>query len=189
MGTREKILAAATQIMREQGYARATTKEIARAAGFSEAALYKHFADKTEIFLGVISSQLPGLEAVLGDLTPGRHGVRANLVRVTATAIDFYTESFPIGASLFSSQELLTAHRDAIREHGDGQATPVTRLANYLRAEQRLGRLPSTSDPDAIATLLLGAAFQQGFFRHWDAEAGDPAVLARKLVKAVLPTS
>ena len=35
MGTREKILAAAARIMREQGYARATTKEIARAAGFS----------------------------------------------------------------------------------------------------------------------------------------------------------
>ncbi|AIJ20426.1 TetR/AcrR family transcriptional regulator [Amycolatopsis methanolica] len=187
MGTREKILAAAAEVMREQGYARATTKEIARAAGFSEAALYKHFADKTEIFLGVMTSQLPGLEAVLGDIAPGRHTVRGNLVRITSTAIDFYTESFPIGASLFSSRDLLAAHRAAIREHGAGPRTPVTRLANYLRAERDLGRLPSTSDPDAIATLLLGAAFQQGFLRHWDIEAGDPTALARKLVKAVLP--
>ncbi|NIH85972.1 TetR/AcrR family transcriptional regulator [Amycolatopsis granulosa] len=187
MGTREKILAAAAGIMREQGYARATTKEIARAAGFSEAALYKHFADKTEIFLGVISSQLPALDTALGELTAGRHTLRGNLVRITATAIDFYTESFPIGASLFSSQDLLDAHRAAIREHGATPRTPVARLAEYLRAERTLGRLPSTSDPDAIAALLLGAAFQQGFLRNWDAESGDPAGLARKLVKAVVP--
>jgi len=187
MGTREKILAAAARIMREQGYARATTKEIARAAGFSEAALYKHFADKTEIFIGVLTSQLPGLETVLGSLRPGQGSLRANLVRVTATAIDFYTESFPIGASMFSSQELLDAHRAAIREHGAGPRTPVSRMAEYLRAERKLGRLPSTSDPDAIATLLLGAAFQQGFLRHWDTDPGDPTALARKLVRGVLP--
>jgi AcrR family transcriptional regulator len=187
VGTREKILTAATRIMREQGYARATTKEIAREAGFSEAALYKHFADKTEIFLGVLASQLPELESMLSHLTPGRNTVRGNLVRVTSTAIDFYAESFPIAASLFSTQDLLSAHRDAIREHGAGPRTPVSRLAGYLRAEQKAGRLPSTSDPDSIAALLLGAAFQQGFLRHWDTEAPDATSLARKLVKAAVP--
>ncbi|GAB3584213.1 TetR/AcrR family transcriptional regulator [Amycolatopsis endophytica] len=187
MGTREKILAAATRIMREQGYARATTKEIARAAGFSEAALYKHFADKTEIFLGVLASQLPRLDAMLSDLTPGRGTLRGNLVRVTSTAIGFYAESFPIAASLFSSQDLLTAHRDAVHDHGAGPRTPVSRLSGYLRAERKLGRLPSTADPDSMAALLLGAAFQQGFLKHWDTEAVDATALARKLVKAVVP--
>ncbi|HEX4258089.1 MAG TPA: helix-turn-helix domain-containing protein, partial [Streptosporangiaceae bacterium] len=45
--TRDRILDAATHVMRTRGFARTTTKEIARAAGYSEATLYKHFQDKT----------------------------------------------------------------------------------------------------------------------------------------------
>ena len=37
--------------MRTIGLARATTKEIARAADCSEAALYKHFTGKEELFV------------------------------------------------------------------------------------------------------------------------------------------
>ena len=43
--TRDRMLDAAYTVMRTRGLARATTKEIAREAGFSEAALYKHFED------------------------------------------------------------------------------------------------------------------------------------------------
>jgi AcrR family transcriptional regulator len=45
MGTRDDILDAAAEVLRTQGFARATTKSIAQVAGYSEAALYKHFAD------------------------------------------------------------------------------------------------------------------------------------------------
>ena len=36
--------------MRGKGLVRATTKEIARAAGLSEGTLYNHFANKEELF-------------------------------------------------------------------------------------------------------------------------------------------
>ncbi|HVV09217.1 helix-turn-helix domain-containing protein [Amycolatopsis sp.] len=189
MGTREEILAAAARIMREQGYARATTKEIARAAGYSEAALYKHFHDKTEIFLGVLDGQLPALGGVLAELAAntGKGTVRANLVKVAETALHFYEESFPIAASLFATRELLTAHRDGVRARGAGPRHPQLGLSRYLRAEQRLGRLPRTADPDAMSALLLGACFQQAFLGHFDVDENtDHAVLARSLVKALL---
>lgn len=189
LGTRDQILAAASRIMREQGYARATTKEIARAAGYSEAALYKHFADKTEIFLGVLSEQLPALAALLTELTAGKGTVRANLVKVARAAIEFYAASFPISASVFSTSELRTKHRDAVAERGAGPRTAQRRLSEYLRAEQRLGRLPRATDADALAALLLGACFQQGFLLAF--EAADPApdhlaALAKSLVKTLL---
>lgn len=188
MGTREAILEAATRIMREQGYARATTKEIARAAGYSEAALYKHFRDKTEIFLGVLSEQLPPLGEVSAD-DAGTSTVRANLTRVTRTALAFYTESFPIAASVFSTRELLVAHREAIRERGAGPRRALTGLAAYLRAEQKLGRLPRSADTGAMAALLLGACFQQAFLFHFDGAQPDPEHLdrlAKSLVKTLL---
>ncbi|GAB2994492.1 TetR/AcrR family transcriptional regulator [Amycolatopsis acidiphila] len=191
MGTRDEILAAASRIMREQGYARATTKEIARAAGYSEATLYKHFADKTEIFLGVLSEQLPALGALLTELAEdaGKGTVRANLVKVARAALDFYVASFPISASLFSTSDLRTKHRDAVRERGVGPRNPQRMLSRYLRAEQRLGRLPRATDVDAMAALLLGACFQQAFLISFEGEPPAPDeldALAKSLVKPLL---
>ena len=40
---------------------------------------------------------------------------------------------------------------------GDPQPMLPTRLAGYLRAEQGLGRLAADADPEAAATLLIGA--------------------------------
>ncbi|HKS44627.1 MAG TPA: helix-turn-helix domain-containing protein [Amycolatopsis sp.] len=193
MGTRDEILAAAAKIMRERGYARATTKEIARAAGYSEAALYKHFRDKTEIFLSALSEQLPALGATLRELTDhaGRGTVRANLTRVARAALDFYAESFPIAASLFSTSELLAAHRKAVRELGAGPRGPHESLVRYLRAEERLGRLPRI-DAEAAAALLLGACFQQAFLIHFEGVRPEPAELdklAKSLVRTLLPSA
>ncbi|TVT50587.1 TetR/AcrR family transcriptional regulator [Amycolatopsis rhizosphaerae] len=191
MGTREEILAAATRVMREQGYARATTKEIARVAGYSEATLYKHFADKAHLFRSVLSEQLPGLGKVLTELTEraGTGTVRANLTRVARLAIDFYTESFPVAASLFSTRELLTSHRQAMADHGAGPRNPHEGLVRYLKAEQRLGRLPRSADPEALSALLLGACFQQAFLTAFDdAEPSgkEREKLAKSLVKTLL---
>jgi AcrR family transcriptional regulator len=66
--TRDRILDAAAHIMRHDGIARATTKEIAQQAGFSEATLYKHFANKTEIFVAVLQERAPGLAEILRTL-------------------------------------------------------------------------------------------------------------------------
>ncbi|GLY63864.1 TetR/AcrR family transcriptional regulator [Amycolatopsis taiwanensis] len=194
MGTREQILAAAEEIMRERGYARATTKEIARAAGYSEAALYKHFQDKTEIFLGVLSERMPAFGATLGELTAqaGKGSLRAHLVRLARSALDFYTETFPIAASVFSTRELLAAHRKALRELGPGPRGPQIAVAGYLRAERRLGRLPRTTDVDAMAALLLGACFQQAFlirFEDANPSSEERDALAKSLVRILLPAA
>jgi AcrR family transcriptional regulator len=191
VGTRDDILAAVARIMRTEGYARATTKEIARAAGYSEAALYKHFQDKAEIFLRVLEEQLPGLAALLRRLE-GRAGtgdVRTNLEEVAVTAVEFYTDSFPIAVSLYSSRELLAAHRGRVRELGAGPRAPEEMLARHLAEEQRLGRLDPSADPLAMSRLLLGACFQQAFLADFAGERlgrEQLADLARGLVTAVL---
>src|SRR5436190_5615144 len=138
MGTRDEILDAAAKIMTEQGMARATTKEIAKAAGYSEAALYRHFQDKTALFLGVLNERLPGLGNTLEDLRhdAGSGTVRGNLIKVATQTIEFYLASFPIAASLFSSQELLTAHRDKLDAHDTGPNHPLDGLNMYLHMEQ-----------------------------------------------------
>ena len=191
MGTREEILAAAARIMRTEGYARATTKAIAAEAGYSEAALYKHFADKTEIFLSVLAEEMPGLSVLIGRMEEraGEGTVQANLEEVASTAIAFYTESFPVAMSLFSTATLLAAHRDRVRELGAGPRAPLDGIARYLDAERRLGRISANADPMAVASLLLGACFQQAFLAAFAGETPSASVraeLAGRLVAALL---
>src|SRR4029453_8294230 len=53
----EHILDSAMHVMHARGLARTTTREIAQAAGLSEAALYRHFTVKSDIFLCVLAER------------------------------------------------------------------------------------------------------------------------------------
>ncbi len=48
--TRQALMDAALAVFVERGFARATTREIARRAGLSEGTMYRHFTDKYELF-------------------------------------------------------------------------------------------------------------------------------------------
>ncbi len=51
---RAQILEAATKVFAEKGFHRATTKDIARAAGIAEGTIYTYFASKTDLLLGIL---------------------------------------------------------------------------------------------------------------------------------------
>jgi AcrR family transcriptional regulator len=183
--TRDRILDAAAYVMRTRGFARATTKEIARAAGFSEATLYKHFDDKTDLFLAVLKERLPSLGPLLRALSAGADAdagpdtagpdLAGRLAATARGAIAFYEASFPISASIFSEPDLLAAHQAAVSRQGAGPHMPVEALARYLRLEQERGRIRPAADCDAAASLLLGSCFQYAFLRCFAQLPPDPA--------------
>jgi AcrR family transcriptional regulator len=211
--TRGRILDAAAHVMRTRGFARTTTKEIARAAGYSEATLYKHFQDKTDLFLAVLKERLPSLGSTLSALSAGidadadtstandadakpaaRESLASRLTGTARGAIAFYEASFPISASVFSEPELLTAHHAAVTRQGAGPQYPVEALARYLRLEQGRGRIRPGADCDAAASLLLGSCFQYAFLRCFaqlppdpDAAAGHATAIAATLLAGLEP--
>ncbi|HEX8968463.1 MAG TPA: TetR/AcrR family transcriptional regulator [Chloroflexota bacterium] len=187
--TREQILDAATSVIRTIGLGHTTTREIAQAAGLSEAALYRHFTDKAELFLCVIGERVPELMAALQDL-PGRAGhrtVRANLEDIGRLALPFYERTLPIAASLFSEPELLARHQEHMRARKAGPHRAVEQLATYMRAEQDLGRLSRRADPQVAASLLIGACLGRALVRRFLGEQ-DSAAADERFVKGVVQT-
>ncbi|GAA5181594.1 TetR/AcrR family transcriptional regulator [Rugosimonospora acidiphila] len=177
MGTRDTILDAAMHVMRTRGLNNATTKEIARAAGFSEATLYKHFEDKEDLFVELLRGRvppfLPVMKALIGRV--GRDTVRENLAEMLRAAVDFYLDSFPVFAATFAEPRLLARHREALAQGNLGPHRAVEGLAEYLRKEQALGRVAAEADPAAVAAMLLGACFQYAFLAHFAGREPDPA--------------
>lgn len=196
MSTRERILDAAYQVMHTHGLAHSTTKEIARAAGYSEATLYKHFRDKTDLFTAVLMERLPSaLPALLSGLADraGCGDLAATLEEVARAAMAFYTDAFPMAASVFAEPALLASHRAALAERGAGPGAVSAALADYLEAERRAGRLAPSADPASLADLLLGACFQHAFLSHFpgprERAAEEHQGLARDLVAALMESA
>jgi AcrR family transcriptional regulator len=183
---RERILDAAAAVLRDRGIAHATTKEIAREAGCSEALLYKHFPDKHRIFMSVLKERQPALtdpQRLVGQGT-----VRDNLAILARGLMTFYVHTFPLAASIFGSTELLASWREGIRAAGGGPESPLAKVERYLAAEQAAGRLPEKLDCGGVAMGLVGASFHQGFlaaFNGLDDVPGADAV-AERLVDTLL---
>lgn len=78
---RNAILATASRLFAEKGYANATTSEIAREAGVAEGTLYHHFGSKDGIFLTLfdetMEGYLAGIEAILARDATGRETLSA----------------------------------------------------------------------------------------------------------------
>ncbi|MCX5410737.1 TetR/AcrR family transcriptional regulator [Streptomyces sp. NBC_00059] len=160
---RVRIVDAAHELMLGIGLARVTTKEIARAAGCSEAALYKYFRSKEELFVTVLGERMPRLGPLLGDLKAGEGDLEENLREIARQAALFYQQTFPVLASLYAEPRLKRRHDEAMREMGTGPHKPIEGLDAYLRAEQRAGRVGTGADTYAAASLLLGACSQRAF--------------------------
>lgn len=188
--TRTRLVDAARDLMRTAGLARTTTKEIAKAAGCSEAALYKYFSSKEELFVTVLNERLPRLGDLLGTLAvdPKGRGVEENLAEIARQAALFYEQTFPMAASLYAEPQLKRRHEEGMRELGSGPHKPIEGLAGYLRAEQRHGRISADADPEAAAALLLGACVQRCF--AWEmAPDGPPQSLddfARSIARTLM---
>lgn len=158
---RERILDAAFEVMHTLGLANATTKQIALHAGYSEAMLYKHFADKQELFLAVLQERVPPVR--VSARAAGDGDLVESLTALLEDLMGFFVTAFPIAASVFSSPDLLREHRAGVASRDRGPEEAVRAVEAYLEAERSSGRLAEDADCGAGARLLVGAAFHQGF--------------------------
>lgn len=189
MDLKHKIAEAAEQVMRTNGFAKTTTKEIARAAGCSEGSLYNHFSNKDDLFLHVLRGQLTHLMGSLSELRgqAGKETVRRNLERVALAGLEDYCASMPLISAIFSEPGLLARHREGFTTRNEGPHRANEAVAAYLRQEQRLGRIAKEIDPRAAADMLLGGCFQQAFQLSFLGKEQTPED-NRQFVKRMLDT-
>ncbi|WP_326718100.1 MULTISPECIES: TetR/AcrR family transcriptional regulator [unclassified Streptomyces] len=150
--TRTRILDATLHLLTTTGLTKTTTKAIAATAHCSEAALYKHFTDKTDLLACLFTERLPTPTHLLPNDTDADTDAEACCAHLIAQLLTYYRQSMPLLGALLADPTLLPAQRTP--PHHLLQA--VTRSLTRLREREQI---PPDADIPTAATLLLGICF------------------------------
>lgn len=158
--TRQRIVAAAAQLMYERGVTEATLEDVRAAAGVSGSQIYHYFADKQALLLAVIEHQT---EAVLGIQQPlfGQMDSMAGLRRWRDALVEYQRRmqcrgGCPIGSI---GSEVAENNPQARLAVASGFLRWESSIREALTAMHARGELDG--DPEDLALAVL-AALQGG---------------------------
>lgn len=156
--TRERIIAAAADLMAARGVAGTSTQEVEAAAGVSSSQIYHYFADKDQLVRAVISYQTDRILSVHEPLLKAAGGMKA-LRAWRDTVIELQvTYGFAAGCPLGSlAGELSISDPAARADLAYGFRRWETAIRGVLQAMSARGELRPDADPDRLAVALLTA--------------------------------
>lgn len=188
---RSEILKAAEKLMRSHGLSGVTTRQISKEVGCSEGALYVHFKGRLELLLAMLEESLPTMLQPLQALqeSVGRGSAQGNLVRTLDGIFKFHQSVIPATAGLFAEPELLAAYRGSLKRQGKGPHLSMRVLAEYIRSEQRLGRIDSRTDANLAASLIMSSSFFRAFVEQFFGTPMQPTwrEFSKELIATVAP--
>jgi AcrR family transcriptional regulator len=190
---RSEILRAAEMLMHSRGLSGVTTRQISQEVGCSEGALYFHFKGRLELLLAMLEEGLPDM---LGPLQTLRESVglgspQANLAAALLGIFKFHRRVVSRTAGLFAEPELLGAYRKSLARQRKGPHLSIGVLADYIAAEQELGRIDSSVHAKVAAYLLMSSSFFSAFMEKFSGKTMQPPWdnYVKKLVAVVVPQS
>jgi AcrR family transcriptional regulator len=157
-GGREAIVDAALAVLREEGIANLTSREVAARAGVSDASVYYHFGDRAGLLQAAFEQGMKPLKFMAGldakELEP------ADVIRGAMASLErFFDDVLPVFHAAQADPELRAALAAFVDAKDLGPHKGVQLLGSYLRAQQELGRISADADPDAIALIIIECAF------------------------------
>ncbi|GJQ31144.1 MAG: hypothetical protein HBSAPP03_30280 [Phycisphaerae bacterium] len=161
---REQLLECAAELFARRGYARATTAELAKAAGVTEPIIYRHFKSKRDLFIALIETTAEQTlrhwkERLAGASDPGERLRRLIGENPMVTA----EGSTPYRVLL---QAITETGDEAIRDAVERHFTDVHGfLAKELRKAQEERKSMKSFSPELIAWTLIHVGLGYGVLK------------------------
>jgi len=163
------LLRIARDVFREHGHT-AATRDVARAAGISQAVLYQRFGSKEELFLRAMTPEMPDLDALMGPYPP--RSAKADLVRIAERLVEFFASHMPTLLHVLAHPDLRATHLKKWHAH-----LPFAPIVHALAA--RLQRMQSDGliqkvNADAAARSIVSAVHTTAFLDTMLGHRGSP---------------
>jgi AcrR family transcriptional regulator len=154
---RNQILDAAATVFAAKGFHRATTREIASAAGISEGTIYNYFDNKESLLIGLMV-RLAALESLGDELTEALHGdARQFFTAMFRQRVSRIADTQPVFQALLP-EILVNPHlREEFYQHFVLRI--ATLLEGYIQARVNLGHIRPVNAPltiRAVQAMFLG---------------------------------
>jgi AcrR family transcriptional regulator len=154
----EEILRHARAIFGRDGPS-ASTRDVADAAGISQAVLYQRFGSKEEMFLRAVTPEPPDVEALLGPYPP--RDVRLDLVRIGERIAEYLRSLMPTMLHVVAHSQL--AHARLLELHRGMAFHPLVAalVARFerLRDDGLVARLDAAEAARAFLAVVHSAVF------------------------------
>ncbi len=150
---RERILAAAVQLIAQYGYHAATMRDIARISGIQAASIYYHYASKQALLVEIMDTHMRGLNANLQRLVQASTPVQQRLHEAIANHIRLHT-TYKAEFFIIDTE---------IRALEDGQRSAILALRDQY---------------ESMLQSLLREGMEQRVFRQVDIKVASYALIA-----------
>lgn len=150
---REQLLDTAAELFARSGYARATTAQLAKAAGVTEPIIYRHFKSKRDLFIELIRTSAARTLKEWQELLKGAKDPAERVRRLLDHNPMVEKGRFAYRVLLQAITEVNDAEiKKAVVEH-------MTELHGFLKREiaaaQKQHKVPDATRPELIAWILI----------------------------------
>ena len=167
---RSQILAVAVSLFSQKGFRGTTTKEIAQAAGVSEAMVFRHFATKEELYAAILDHKACSHDkfdpAVMATEAIKRKDDRAVFESLALGALNHHEKDPEFQRLLLHSA--LEKHQLAEMFFNEFVRHVYEFLSAYIRERQRDGAFMEV-DPAIVVRCFIGMVMHQSLNNNlWD---------------------
>jgi len=171
-GTNERILAAATELIAERGYAGTTTRAIAERAGVNEVTLFRKFKNKRGILQALGEAWADRMAGFAVARIPTDIDTRGTLETLAELEVRQATEAGPAAMRLALDARV---SEDVAEVMGSGPYENFDGLVEYLSSRQTAGDLRADVDPRVMAEAFFALTSQTVMSRQVLSGASEPA--------------
>lgn len=184
--TQVRLLDTAAELFSTQGYAGVSMRDIARAMGFTQAAIYHHFPNKDALYIAAITYLFEQRTQGIGEQISGEGDPAHRLELLIASMLETM-EQDPRFRRIFV-RELLEGDEDKLAAISESAFT-----AFYQPLYELMSELAPDSDPQLLIFSMAGMVFHHLDIRklaphlpHADASQSDLPSLARHISGLIL---
>ena len=181
MGRREEILAVASSLFAERGYAATGIDEIGEAAGITGGGVYRHFPSKLDVFRAVMEPMVRHRFARLAEIAGEARSPEVALRLLVENLIDGVQDDISLTGALWRELRHLDVEGQtwADRIH-------ATHTREFVRHLRKLRPKLSSAEAEARTQAFFGVAFSGAEFdaalpkedrRRWLVEIGLDVLL------------
>lgn len=151
---RDKILLAASELLKQNGITGLTTRGVAQQAGVTEASVFNNFGDKAGLIQALLREQLSEFTEFSDALAePPEPDLSAWLGRVFIAARNYFRVVLPL-----AGPQLSRGPQAAVSQPRQNSYMGHTALSKRFLELQGQGAISPEADARAVALLLMGAA-------------------------------